>query len=569
MRLRRHSSLGGFRHTPRRKFRIRSIILLLLVVLAGFFAYRKIIILGLHRANLALAEDRLDQAQKGFLRVGRLSPGKGRVEDALGAIALLRGNLDTAKAHFQTVLDRKPSGFGGDPTTILAKFLARGRYDSGALYLGFLEGWKPSEPLAPFRLEFAALALGNRDLAAARGYLGDASATLRDTDRFLHLSRLVREYEDQGFAPVVVDRAGVPILSFMFASESYELNNAKLFAGWEPIASKASPLGRLDAVDLLNRVHTTLDLGLQKAAYQAMKDYEGTMILLDPSNGDILAAYGSPGHPPFTTAFEPGSIIKVLTYAFFLESGGDTSSYAPKKYPGNKLIGGKIFYDWKRHGYLDSVEQGMSVSCNLMFAQMGIDLGWPKLKEGFQQLFDGGPSEGLAGAFFGRLVRQPENAWDLGRAAIGLDFLETTSLGIAMMPSMIANHGRLFAPRLFQKFSNIESLTYRAVEHRDAATLLSENTAAVLFASMETPMLSPNGTSRRARVDFVHAAMKTGTAGERPFDSIMIGIFPVESPKLAFGFYLDKGGKCEYNGAKVARLLQQQIQALAPRYLEQ
>ncbi len=568
MRIKRRSGFGGYGRAPRGRLRIRSLVFLFLVLLVGFFAYRKVLSLGLGRANAAMAEDRLDAAEKGFRRVGKLSLGKTATEDALGAIALLRGDLEAAKRHFRSVLDRKPSGFGGDPSIVLTKLTEAGRYDRGALYAELLKGWKTPEQLAPYSLGLAAVALGNRDLAAARQYLDAANPASRERERFQVLSRLLEEYEAMGFSPVVLDRNGAPILSFRFASGNYELNNPKLFAGWPAIDEPASPFGQLDEVNLLNRIHTSLDLNLQKAAHESMKDYQGTMILLDPSSGDILAAYGTPDHPPFRAAFEPGSVIKVLTYAFFLETGGDAGAYAPKKYPGNTLIGGKLFYDWKTHGQLDSVEQGMSVSCNLMFAQMGIDLGWPKMNQGFRQWFDGASAADLGEAFFGRLVREPENAWDLGRAAIGLDFLETTSLGIAMIPSMIANGGRLFEPRLFQGFSNIEGVQYRTLAPQDAGRLVSENTAALLLASLETPMLAPEGTARRAKVDFVHAAMKTGTAGDRPFDSVMIGLFPVEKPKLVFGFYLDKGGKCEYNGAKVARLLQEQIQALAPQYLE-
>ena len=64
-----------------------------------------------------------------------------------------------------------------------------------------------------------------------------------------------------------------------------------------------------------------------------------------------------------------------------------------------------------------------------------------------------------------------------------------------------------------------------------------------------------NGTARRARMEAVRIAAKTGTAGssQNGLDAIVIGFFPVEKPDYAFALRLEGGGKAEFNGAYVLR----------------
>ena len=310
-------------------------------------------------------------------------------------------------------------------------------------------------------------------------------------------------------------------------------------------------------------------MNLQKAAQGAMDGYQGTLVMTNPSNGQILAAYGTEGHNPLSASFEPGSVIKVLTYGTWLAEDGDKAKYAPKTWPGNLTIGGKIFYDWTTQGRLETIDQGMAVSCNLMFAQMGNDLGWSRLQSSFVRYFDNKELEGLLlPASHGHLVREPENAWELGRAAIGLDFWATSCLGLVQIPAAVANGGKLVDHQMILRYANVEGRTYRELDAPEVREMMSADQADELLNSMVASIDFSRGTARRAEVPFVKAAMKTGTAGERPFNSIMIGLFPREAPKVAFALYLDKGGKCEINGARVAKRLQEQIKALAPEYLE-
>ncbi len=559
----RGHSLG---YSQKKRFGVRSLILLLIVLIIGYFIYNKFIDINLNKANSFLARGDLGKAETYFSRVARFPFSKGRGEDGLGVLDLLRGNNEAAKAHFKIVLEHKPRGFGGHPKLVFDIFIEQGSYTNARVYQDFLRNWKSSKNLSAHRLDFAATSLGVRELSEAREFLDRIQDDLKESERFQNLSKLLEEYEEAGTIPVLLDRRGTPILSFHIESGQEIFKSPKLFEGW---VDQERDLLVLDETDRLNRIHTTLDLNLQKSAYQAMRGYEGTMLLSDPSTGEILAAYGTSDHHPLSTSFEPGSVIKVLTYATYLSEGGEINHYAPKTYPGNMSIGGRIFYDWTTHGFLQSVNEGMAVSCNLMFAQMGNDLGWSKLDRGFQRLYHGKPQPGFLGdASFGKFIAEPEGAWELGRAAIGLDFLNTTVLGLVLIPSAVANGGKLVKPRLIRQYANLEGHIYKQLPKQPIEDLFSKHISDELREAMASSVTFKKGTARRARVDFVQTALKTGTAGERPFDSVVIGFFPLENPKVALALYLDKGGKCEINGARVVKRLMEQVKALAPEYLE-
>jgi len=556
----------GYGNSREKKFSARLLVLALILLLAAYLGYRKYISMNLAVANTAVQTHDLEKADTYFSRVAGLPFSSGKGEDGLGVVDLLRNNPEGAKAHFAKVLAHKPGRMGCDPQIMFQAFFGQGRYADAATYRDFLSNWKSSDDLKPYALDFAAIALAGYDLDSARTHLDAAPPEQKQESRFSKLNQVVKDYESEGFAPVLLDRNGSPYLIYDLKNARYEFKSPKLFQGW---SNENGPILKgLTETRKMSRIHSSIDVNLQKAAHQAMSGYNGTMILADPSTGDILAAYGTEGYSPFTVAFEPGSVMKVLTYGVFLNEEGDTTAYAPKNYPGNMEIGGKIFYDWTTQGQLNSINEGMAVSCNLMFAQMGNDLGWSNLNRGIQRLFDGKSLPGYLGdAQYGKLVKDPENAWELGRASIGLDYWETTVLGLVQIPLAIANKGKLAPPRLLLQYTDVEGRVFddqTSVETRD---LFSQAVSDELLQSMEASVYFEKGTARRAMTPFVKTAMKTGTAGDRPFDSVMIGLFPMEAPKVAFAFFLHKGGKCEINGGRVAKGLQEQIKALAPEYL--
>lgn len=532
-----------------------------------WWGYQKFIGMSLTKANVALAEGNYQRSEALFKRVSNLPLTKSRGKDGLGALALLNGSPEAAKEHFQAVLERKPSAWGGDPQVILQAFMALGKYRAATEYKNFLTQWREESDLQPFFPEFAALALGARQPEEAMAYLDKFQG---QSQLATDLNNQITAIQRQGYIPIMVDRNGAPIMVYDLNTESQKFISQRLFAGWKPLDGQEGLLQSWSGLDWEAQIQTTLDINLQKAANQSMMGYDGTMILMSPNSGEILAAYGTEGLDPFSESFEPGSVIKVLTLGSLLKTAPDLTKYAPKKYPSSITIGGKIFYDWTTQGMLSTVEEGMAVSCNLMFAQMGMDLGWPKLSQDLKMLFDRPLEDNILPnwASFGSVLRDPEGAYELGRFAIGLDMMASTALGVVMIPAAISNKGVIPHPRLVSGYNNPDGTMVNLAAGKDLGAVFQPQDLPTLKASMIAAVNDKRGTARRAKVDFVNAAMKTGTSGDRPFDTVMIGMLPVDQPKLVFGFFLKKGGKAEINGGKVAKNLQEQIKALAPDYLD-
>jgi peptidoglycan glycosyltransferase len=75
-----------------------------------------------------------------------------------------------------------------------------------------------------------------------------------------------------------------------------------------------------------------------------------------------------------------------------------------------------------------------------------------------------------------------------------------------------------------------------------------------MIHAMQAVVEQPRGTGRRAPVEGVTIALKTGTAGEKTsgLEALIMAFAPVESPKIAFGIIAVDAGPAEFAGAKIA-----------------
>lgn len=559
----------SYQRRRRRSLGLGTLVVVLLLTGGVWFGWGKYVDMNRAKGDQFLQEGDLVSAEKAYSKTVGLPLSSGRGRAGLAALALLNEDKGLFEEHSQVVLDKGRAPSQDHITAVLDTFVAQGRYEAGNTYISFLERLLPERDRRPFALKFTALAMGGRDLDAAAAFLEGAGADLKRTARYGKLQEQVNAWRKEGAVPVMLDRRGRPLLSYNVKTKEYEFASPRIFAGWRGKDGLESEMAALDSVERQNKLQTTIDMDLQKAAANAMAGYNGTMMLVEPKSGDILAAFGTEGYNPFSTTFEPGSVMKVLTYAFFLEDDGNTSNYAPKKYPSGIRIDDKIFYDWTEQGQLDTVEEGMAVSCNLMFAQMGLEMTWPGLSKGLTRIFNGEQMGGYWGqGTFGGVLRDPENDWDLANISIGLDLIETSVLGLSLIPSGIANGGTMIKPRLISGVLNVEDQPIAAREAESMGRLYADWVAEKLDKSMRVSVTDKRGTARRAEVEFVESAMKTGTSGSRPFNSVMVGMFPADNPTIAFALFLHNGGKCEYHGAKVAKLLMEGVRENAPEYLD-
>jgi len=89
--------------------------------------------------------------------------------------------------------------------------------------------------------------------------------------------------------------------------------------------------------------------------------------------------------------------------------------------------------------------------------------------------------------------------------------------------------------------------------------LMAEDVLDSIRTGMELAVSWEEGTGHRAETPGIPLYLKTGTAGDPPYNSILMGWFEIQGVRYSFGLFLEKGGKAEFNGARV---LQEAIRRL-------
>ena len=132
---------------------------------------------------------------------------------------------------------------------------------------------------------------------------------------------------------------------------------------------------------------------------------------------------------------------------------------------------------------------------------------------------------------------------------------------VAIMAQAVANGGVARRPVLLQQMSDVLSQPVGQDpsgflgDGEDGSRVGSPAALARLVEAMKVVVLHEEGTGRRAQIDGLSLALKTGTAGNRAegLDAIMIGLAPAESPAFAIGLMASHAGKAEYEGARIVK----------------
>ncbi|HPV08943.1 MAG TPA: penicillin-binding protein 2, partial [Aggregatilineales bacterium] len=220
-------------------------------------------------------------------------------------------------------------------------------------------------------------------------------------------------------------------------------------------------------------IHLTIDSDIQYLAESTLAEAlastgaeSGTIIVLQPRTGEILAMASLPTfdpnlfatqdsslfeNPAISKQYEPGSVMKAITMAIALEEGivtPETTYYDDVSID----VGGATIYNWDRagHGVTDMTTL-LAKSLNVGAAWLSLNLGPTRYYNGLDN-FGFGQRTGidLEGEIAG-MVRRPGNAnWyesDLGTNSFGQG-MAATPLQVIVGMSAIANDGLIMQPRL-------------------------------------------------------------------------------------------------------------------------
>lgn len=306
------------------------------------------------------------------------------------------------------------------------------------------------------------------------------------------------------------------------------------------------PLARLaDGADALPResegVRLTVDAELSRTALGALGARRGSIVLLDPRTGALLAAVTDPGTAAaeplaaFTQRREPASIAKVLTTAAAYRAGVDADAEVRRMTcTGVERYGGKpLWCAFAAGPFEGGLDQALGVSCNIAFANLGQRVGREALLAEYRAWGFDGAERSLLGAA-GRVHAEPRDPRALADLAIGLELVDVTPLHAAALAAIVARGGRAADLRLVA--GGTSPLALRDTPRPFAPG--REVVAAPIAARLQTAMqaVARAGTGAGLAPDGFAVAMKTGTAATPGlgYHVNYIGMGPLPEPTVAF-----------------------------------
>lgn len=355
-----------------------------------------------------------------------------------------------------------------------------------------------------------------------------------------------------------------------------------------------------------DNVITTIEPKLQQAAFDALGDQKGAVVALDPRNGDVLAMVSKPTWDPNSLAshdgkaveqawnalnddannprlnratselYPPGSTFKVVTGAKHIEGGGSINDEfkdpASIQLPGSTARIGNFGRGTCAGGGQISLRQALTVSCNTTFAEIGINdpVGLVAQAEKFAFNREIPFESQVATPTIPKNLDQAQ----AGQSAIGQFEVRSSPLHMAMIAGTIANGGVMMTPRLVKSITDQAGRVIVAPQEGQPLSnatapggrVISEKTASELTEAMTNVVES--GTARRARINGVKVAGKTGTAQRGNAQSPhawFIAFAPAENPTIAVATIVEGGGNAgdEATGGSVAAPIVREVMEAA------
>jgi penicillin-binding protein 2 len=359
----------------------------------------------------------------------------------------------------------------------------------------------------------------------------------------------------------------------------------------------------------------TLDLDLQQLVEEEMAGQSGSIVVLDPRTGDILAMASKPAYDPnlFVTGisyanwtrllkdprkplqnraiqaqYPPGSTHKIVMAIAGLEEGvinPKTTVHCHGLFP----FGNRVFRDWKKGGHGPvNVHSALVQSCDVFFYTLGQRLGIDTMARYAKGFGLGSPTgfdpihekPGLipSTAWKRKARSEPWYPGETISAAIGQGYNLVTPLQLVNVISAVANGGVLYKPHIVKRLEDSDGrIVQEFGPERLGEVPARPETLRIVQQALWGVVNEPRGTGWRARLEQVAIAGKTGTVqvisnspkGDKLPERFrdhgwFVAFAPSDNPQLAIAILGEHGGRGGSTYAPIARKIVEHYFKLSP-----
>ncbi|HUL13499.1 MAG TPA: penicillin-binding protein 2 [Methylococcaceae bacterium] len=362
-------------------------------------------------------------------------------------------------------------------------------------------------------------------------------------------------------------------------------------------------------------LHLTLDIQLQKTAYDALGEYNGAVVALEPATGHVLALVSKPSFDPnpfiqgirradydalqasperplynraLRGGYPPGSTVKPFMALAGLELGQMSSSrrvFCPGYF---RLPNVEHKYrDWRKtgHGTVD-MKSAITQSCDVYFYTLAQQLGIERMHDYLRQ-FGFGEKSGvdLDGEKSGLYPSQEwkrkhrKQTWYPGEtliAGIGQGYVQATPIQLARATAILANRGKIIEPRVVESMKAPNDVENPHPVRESGTVRIDPANWKTVVDAMVDVVHSPQGTAKGIAPGLPYlVAGKTGTAQVftvrqdqeykkmRVQDTLkdhawFIAFAPADNPRIAIAVIAENGGHGGSVAAPIARAVMEQ-----------
>jgi penicillin-binding protein 2 len=363
-------------------------------------------------------------------------------------------------------------------------------------------------------------------------------------------------------------------------------------------------------------LYLSLDLDLQRVATEALAGQRGSVVAIDPNNGDVLALVSAPTFDPDAFAlgmstsefnvlqydrdqplfnravrgnYPPGSTIKPMLALAALEIGATNLTRRTFCRGYYRLPGSTHRYrDWipQGHGEVD-LHDAITRSCDVYFYEISREIGIDRMHFYLDRFGLGqetgidipGEKDGLLPSREWKRRQFSDHAnqvWFPGEtviASIGQGYMLATPLQLAHAAATLAMRGKRFKPHLIAATENPVTGQRELIEPERLPDVGVDNEFywESVIAAMHAVMQGETGTARAAGLGAPYRmAGKSGTAQvfsvpqEEAYDpeevaerlrdhALFIAFAPLEEPQIAVAVVVENGQSGSRVAAPIAR----------------